>query len=84
MHHMKILKKKQVGHQPQTRIEKRVAAISSPDLISWMEQSMYTIGKHITIWQRNQTQADLDEVLMGAEAFYAIAKELKRRSSSSL
>jgi hypothetical protein len=45
---------------------------------------MFTIGKHITSWQRNQTQADLDELLMGAEAFYAIARELKRRSSSSL
>jgi hypothetical protein len=45
---------------------------------------MYTIGKHITIWQRNQSTADLDEVLMGAEAFHAIAKELKRRTTSVL
>ncbi len=79
-----ILRKKQDGHQPQTRIEKRVAIIPTPDLISWMEQSMYTIGKHITIWQRQQSEADLDEVLMGAEAFHAIAKELKRRSKSVL
>lgn len=46
-----------------------------------MEQSMYTIGKHITIWQRQQSDADLNEILMGAEAFYAIAKELKKRSA---
>ena len=84
MQHTMILRKKQVGHQPQTRIEKRVAAISSPDLITWMEQSMYTIGKHITVWQRSQSKADLDEVVMGAEAFYAIARELKRRSESRL
>jgi hypothetical protein len=45
---------------------------------------MYTIGKHITVWQRSQSQADLDEVVMGAEAFYAIARELKRRSESRL
>ena len=81
---MKILRKKQAGHQPQTRIERRVATISTPDLISWMEQSMYTIGRHITIWQKNQSEADLDEVVMGSEAFYAIAKELKRRSSAVL
>ena len=49
-----------------------------------MEQSMYTIGKHISAWQRQQSDADLDEVLMGAEAFHAIAKELKRRSSTTL
>lgn len=45
---------------------------------------MFVIGRHITTWQRQQSQADLDEVVMGAEAFYAIAKELKRRSTSTL
>ena len=43
---------------------------------------MYTIGKHISTWQRHQSEADLDEVVMGAEAFYAISKELKRRTQS--
>lgn len=46
-----------------------------------MENSMFTIGKHISSWQRNQSNADLDEVLLGSEAFYAIARELKRRST---
>jgi hypothetical protein len=45
---------------------------------------MYTIGRHITVWQRQQSEADLEEILMGAEAFYAIAKELKRRSNTKL
>jgi hypothetical protein len=46
-----------------------------------MEHSMYTIGKLITEWQKNpSSDALLDEVLMGAEAFHAIAKELKKRA----
>ena len=45
---------------------------------------MYTIGKHISTWQRHQSEADLDEVVLGAEVFAAIAKELKRRSQSPL
>lgn len=45
---------------------------------------MFIIGKHITAWQRQQSEADLDEVVMGAEAFHAIAKELKRRSTPVL
>ena len=57
--------------------------VSTPDLVTWIEQSMFTIGRHITTWQRNQSEADLDEVLMGSEVFYAIAKELKRRSTNS-
>ena len=45
-----------------------------------MEQSMYTIGKLITGWQKNpNSSAYIDEILLGTEAFHAIAKELKRR-----
>jgi hypothetical protein len=74
-----ILRKKQDG-QPQTRIEKRVSKISTPDLILWMEQSMYTIGKLITEWQKSHNNDLLDEVVMGTEVFNAIAKELKKRA----
>ena len=78
---MMILRKKQDGSQPQTRIEKRVAKVSTPDLILWMEHSMYTIGKLITEWQKtSNSDAILDEVELGAEAFLAIARELKKRA----
>jgi hypothetical protein len=79
-----ILRKKQVGHQPQTRIEKRVATLSTPDLLSWMEQSMYTIGKLVATWQKSPNEALIDEVILGTEVFNAIAKELKQRTKSML
>jgi len=45
-----------------------------------MEHSMYTIGKLMTEWQRSQNSDSLlDEVELGAEAFLAIAKELRSR-----
>ena len=74
------LRKKRDGHRPQSRIEKRVSMISTPDLVAWMEQSMFTIGKHISSWQRTQSTDDLAEVKLGAEVFHAIAQELERRS----
>ena len=40
---------------------------------------MYTIGKSLTSWQKTNDKTQLDDVLLGAEAFYTIAKELKRR-----
>ena len=45
-----------------------------------MEHSMFTIGKCISAWQKNPSDEMLDEVVMGAEAFHAIAKELRRRN----
>lgn len=41
---------------------------------------MYTIGKALTAWQKTDEKVLLEEILMGAEAFHAIAKELKKRS----
>lgn len=74
-----IFKKKKDG-PPQSKIEKRVERLSTADLVMWAEHSMYTIGKHLTAWHKAGSESDLDEVLLGAEAFYAIAKELKKRS----
>jgi hypothetical protein len=41
---------------------------------------MFTIGKHLNQWSKGHSPDDLDEVVLGAEAFYAMARELKRRS----
>ena len=41
---------------------------------------MFIIGKNLTAWQKTNDSNNLDEVLLGAEAFHAIAKELKKRS----
>ena len=77
---MKILQKKRDGHQPPNRIQKRVSKIATPDLIQWMEHSTITIGRCISEWQRSQSSEMLDEVLLAAEVFHEIAKELKRRN----
>ena len=49
-----------------------------------MEQSMYTIGKLITTWQRSPNEDVIAEVVMGTEVFHAIAKELQQRGKSVL
>jgi hypothetical protein len=76
---MKILRKKQDG-PTQTRIEKRVASLPTSDLVEWTETSMFTIGKYLNEWTKSKDPVALEEVLLGAEAFYAIAKELKKRN----
>lgn len=75
---MTIFGKKQDG-PTQTRIEKRVASLSTGDLVEWTETSMYTIGKYLAEWTRTKEPTMLDEALLGAEAFHAIVLELKKR-----
>lgn len=81
---MRIFQKKQAGHQPQTRIEKRVSMLSTPDLVSWAETSLYSLGRNLQEWNRNDNEDALDEFVLGAEAYLAIAKELKRRTKVAL
>ncbi len=81
---MMIFKKKKAGLQHQTSIQKRVANISTPDLIMWVENALFVIGKEITHHQRNRNEESLLEAKMGAEALVAITDELLKRFKNEL
>jgi len=57
-----------------------VAGIGTPDLIMWVENALYVIGKEITHYQRDNSEFALEEALMGADALVAIIKELQKRA----
>jgi len=76
---MMIFKKKKVGYQPQTKIQKRISKLPSSELVSWVENSLFVIGKEITAWQRSGEKQLLNEAELGAEVLYEIVKELQRR-----
>jgi hypothetical protein len=77
---MKIFQKKKGGFQHQTKLEKRIAGISTSDLIIWAENALYVIGKELTHHMRDRNENALDEMELGAEALLAITKELKKRA----
>jgi len=81
---MTIFKKKTDGHQPQTKLEKRVSSISTPELVAWAENALFIIGKEVTGWMRTRDIVMLEEAELGAEALYAITQELKRRADSGI
>jgi hypothetical protein len=75
-----IFQKKKDGPQPLTKLQKRVAGISTPELITWAENALFVIGKEVTGWARSRDVALLEEADLGAEALYAITQELKKRA----
>lgn len=77
---MTIFKKKKAGPQSQTKLQKRVASISSPDLVTWSENALFVIGKEVTGWLKDHNTDHLYEAEMGAEALLAITQELVKRS----
>jgi hypothetical protein len=76
---MMILRKKRDGYQPQTKIQKRISKLPTPELVSWAENSLFVIGKEVTGWLRTNEKTLLNEAEMGAEVLYEIIKELTRR-----
>ena len=79
---MTIFQKKVDGSQPQTKLQKRVGMISTPELVTWAENSLFVIGRDVTGWMRSKDIAMLDEADLGAEALYAITQELKKRAKN--
>jgi hypothetical protein len=75
-----IFQKKKDGSQPQTKLQKRVGMISTPELVTWAENSLFVIGKNVTGWMKTKEGFLLDEADLGAEALYAITQELKKRA----
>lgn len=79
---MLTLTRKKAGPQPQTQLERRVANIATPDLITWSENALYVLGKELTSYLRDHGSHHIDEAELGAEALLAITRELKRRSKN--
>lgn len=63
------------------KIARRVARISTYDLTTWADQSLYELGRLLTIYERTQTKEALKELVLGAEAFHAVIEELNKRST---
>ena len=76
---MMIFKKKKVGYQPQTKIQKRISKLPSSELVAWTENALFVIGKEITTYQRTGEKELLNEAEIGAEVLHEIVKELTRR-----
>jgi hypothetical protein len=64
-------------------MEKRIASISTPELIIWAENSLFAIGRGIVHHQRDGIHA-LYEAKIGAEALLAITAELIKRAENEL
>lgn len=63
-----------------SRIESRVAKLSTPDLIAWAEQALYGIGRSLSSWQRSPEQEEMfEEARLGAEALHVVLEEIKSR-----
>lgn len=74
---MKIFKK---DGQPQpTKLQKRISGLQTHDLVSWVETTLYGIGKAVAGLGAKSVE-DYAVAEENAEALLALIQELKRRA----
>ena len=78
---MKILKK--AGQPQPTKLQKRIASIGTSELVTYVETTLYGIGKNIA-GTGPKTDSSYLEAEENAEALLEIVRELKKRFNNGL
>ena len=66
------------------RIAKRVSRIPTVDLTTWADQSIYALGRSLSTFERERSEAAMKELADGAEALHAVVHELNKRMNNTL
>ncbi len=62
-----------------TKVQRRVKSLSTPELLNWTDQIMYSVGRNLSAWQKTQYKDNLEEARLGAESLSAILDTLSER-----
>lgn len=77
---MSIFKKKDWDKPFSEKVAKRVSKIGTSEMEGWIDQSIYEVGRLLSMYQRSRDPIYLNELLLGAEALHAIVDELNKRT----
>jgi hypothetical protein len=64
------------------KIAKRVSKIPTGELILWIDQSLFDLGRCVNQYEKSREQLYLNEALLGAEAVHAVVNELHTRMTT--
>ena len=72
--------KEKKQERQRTRIEKRVDSLPSAELLPWAEQSIYTLGRNLSGWQKTGDKFYLEEARVASEVLHTIVASLNQRT----
>jgi len=77
-----MFRKKEIWVKPfSERVSKRVAKIPTSELEMWIDQSIYEVGRCMSLYSKSRENTYLNEASLGAEALHAVIDELKKRAT---
>jgi hypothetical protein len=79
---MKFSKIKEPWAKPfSEKVAKRVERIPTSELEMWIDQSLYEIGRCMSLYGKTREKRYLEEALTGAEALHAVIDQLHSRTT---
>lgn len=76
--------KKTKQERQKTKVEKRVESLPTSELLHWVDQSLYPIGRNLSSWQKTENLAYLEEARLNAEVVYTIIDAISKRQNARL
>ena len=77
-----MFRKKEIWVKPfSEKVSKRVANIPTSELEMWIDQSIYEVGRCMSLYSKSRENTYLNEASLGAEALHAVIDELKKRAT---
>ena len=63
------------------KVAKRVSRIPTTELEMWVDQSLYEIGRCMSLYAKSRENVYLNEALTGSEALHAVVDQLHKRAT---
>ena len=74
--------KKTKQERQKTRVERRVESLPTSELLQWVEQALYPIGRNLSSWQKTNEEVYLEEARLNAEVVYTIVQTIAKRQDA--
>jgi len=79
----KMIRRKQAAEQEKSALQKRIEKIETPELLKWVDQALFAIGRNLNDWHKNSEFVYLEEAKDAADALNAVVEELINRNKGS-
>lgn len=71
--------KKRKQQRELTKVQKRVQTLPTGDIVGWVNNSIYTIDRNLSLWNRTADTTYLEEARLASEVVHEALESLSRR-----
>lgn len=78
-----MIRRKKQAEKEKTALQKRIEKIETSELLKWVDQALFGIGRNLNDWFRSSEYIYLEEASTASDALSEVINELIRRNKGS-